>query len=148
MAYVNERYVYIIGGFDLCGFNRNGEYLDDIEYFDINDFNKGWTIIKFNNNMGYNMKLTALGVIPISKNIFLICGGYDGKVYKNNTYRIDFTNHEYPNIEEEEELKLGKNIFTNNAFCKIIKSYFNFDFFGQLNAFDYENWQFRKIIMK
>ena len=37
MAYVNERYIYILGGFDLTE-NKIGTYLNDIEYFDITNF--------------------------------------------------------------------------------------------------------------
>ena len=36
----------------------------------------------FSNQNTYNLGLTALGVIPISSNSFIICGGYDGKEYK------------------------------------------------------------------
>ena len=146
MAYINEQYVYILGGFDLTIDNKNGIYLDDIEYFDINNFAKGWTLINYNNNRGYHMGLTALGVVPISKNIFLICGGYDGKEYKSNVYKIDCTNHEHPTVEETQSI--GNNsIFTHNMFCKIRKSYFNFDFQTQMYGFDYENWRFGLLNM-
>ena len=53
--------------------------MHDFEYFDINIFSKGWTTINYINNRGYNIGLTVLGVVPISKNIFLICGGFDEK---------------------------------------------------------------------
>ena len=146
MAYINERYVYILGGFDLCGKNKKGDYLDDMEYFDINNFNKGWTTVKYVNNRGINMKLTALGIVPISQNIFLICGGYDGNEYKDNAYKIDCSDHENPTVEETQNLG-NKTIFTHNMFCKIRKSYFNFDINGQMYAFDYENWRFGKLNM-
>jgi hypothetical protein len=140
MAYVNERYVYILGGFELEE-KAQGNYLNDIEYFDINNFAKGWTVINFVNNRGVNTSLTALGIVPITKNIFLICGGYDGKEYKSNVYKVDCNNHEHPTIEETSSL--GKNsIFIHNMFCKIKKSYFNFDMQGQMFGFDYENWRF------
>ena len=140
MAYVNERYVYILGGFELEE-KAKGNYLNDMEFFDIDNFGKGWTVINYVNNRGYNTSLTALGIVPISKNIFLICGGYDGKEYKSNVYKVDCTNHENPTIEETSSL--GNNsIFTHNMFCKIRQSYFNFDMQGQMYGFDYENWRF------
>ena len=145
MAYVNNRYIYILGGFDLTE-NQKGIYLNDLEYFDINNFAKGWTTINYLNNRGYNMALTALGVVPISYHTFLICGGYDGKEYKNTVYKIDSTNHEHPSVEETQTI--GNNsIFTHNMFCKIRKSYFNFDFQTQMYGFDFENWRFGTLNM-
>ena len=146
MAYVNDRYVYILGGFEILENNKAGDYLDDMEYFDINNFNKGWTTITYVNNRGLNMNLTALGVVPISKNIFLVCGGYDGNEYKDNAYKIDCTNHEHPTVEETQTLA-NKTLFTHNMFCKIRKSYFNFDFNCQMYGFDYENWRFGTLNM-
>ena len=58
MAYVNERYVYILGGFELEE-KAKGNYLNDMEYFDINNFGKGWTMINYVNNRGYNTCLTV-----------------------------------------------------------------------------------------
>ena len=141
MAYINEQFIYILGGYDLNGNNKQGEYLNDIEYFDINNFDKGWTIINYMNNREYNIGLTDLGVVPISTNIFIICGGYDGKEYKSNAYKIDCTIHDHPTIEETQSL--GNNtIFTHNLFCKINKSYFNFNFQAQMYYFYNENWRF------
>ena len=141
MAYVNERYIYILGGFDLTQ-SKIGTYLNDIEYFDVNDFSKGWTTINYENNRGYNMALIGLGVIPISNIIFIVCGGFDGKKYKSNAYKIDCTNHEHPSVEETQCLR-NETIFTHNMFCKIRKSYFNFDFNVQMYSFDYENWKLK-----
>ena len=141
MAYVNERYVYVLGGFNLSEGNKNGIYLSDIEYFDLNNFGKGWTTINYINNRGYNVSLTALGVIPISKSIFLICGGYDGIEYKKNVYKIDCTNHEKPTVILTQELE-NPTIFTHNMFSKIKNSYFNLDFNCTMHGFDYENWRF------
>ena len=92
------------------------------------------------------MGLTALGVIPISRNIFLICGGYDGKQYKSNVYKIDCSNHEHPEVEETQNLG-NETIFTHNMFCKIRKSYFNYDYKSQMFGFDYENWAFGTLNM-
>ena len=147
MAYVNDRFIYIMGGFELRNEERKGYYLDDIEYFDINNFGNGWKIINFLNPHRYNLNLTALGVVPISKSIFLICGGFDGKEYKNNVYKVDCSNYQNPLVEETLNIN-NPTIFTHNMFCKIRKSYFNFDFQGQMYGFDYENWRFGMLNMK
>ena len=140
MAYVNDQYIFVIGGFSIKQ-NNKGVYLDDIEYFDINNMKKGWTIINYINNKGYNMALTALGVVPISKSMFLICGGYDGKEYIRNVYKVDCKNLEHPIVEETQSLG-EPTIFMHNLFCKIRKSYFNFGMNGEMYGFDYENWRF------
>ena len=144
MAYVNERYVYILGGFEIK--EDKGDYLNDMEYFDINNFEKGWTMINYTNmnNKEYNTSLTSLGIVPISKNTFLICGGNFGIKYKNKVNKIDCNNHENPTIEEISSL--GNNtIFNHNMFCKIKESYFNFDIFGHLYCFDCKNKRFEII---
>ena len=141
MAYINNRYIYIMGGFELSYDSPKGNYLNDIEYFDINNFGNGWTNINFSNPYGYNLSLTALGVVPITKNIFLICGGFDGKEYKNTVYKIDCSDIQNPLVEESNFLTT-RTIFTHNMFCKINKGYYNYDFEGQIYVFDYENWRF------
>ena len=146
MAYVNDRFIYIMGGFELSSDIPKGNYLNDLEYFDINNFGNGWRIINFTNPHGFNMSLTALGVVPINKNIFLICGGYDGREYKKDVYKVDCSNYTCPLVEQTQELN-NATIFTNNMFCKIRKSYFNFDFQGQMYGFDYENWRFGMLNM-
>ena len=146
MAYINERYIYILGGFNVDEKDKKGIYLDDIEYFDVNNFGKGWTTIKLINNRGFNMAISAFGVIPLTKNIILICGGFDGNEYKGDVYKVDCTNHEQPTVEKTHEIG-DKAIFTHNMFCKIRKGYFNFYYNNsngqfQMYAFDYENWRF------
>ena len=144
MAYINNSIIYIIGGFELENSLSPGNYLDDIEYFDINNFKNGWKTIKFLNSNKYNLGLTALGIVPISKSIFLICGGYDGKNYKKNAYKVDCKNYQNPLVEQIQEIN-NPTIFTHNMFCKIKNNYFNFDYGGQIFCFDYDNWRFKKL---
>ena len=143
MAYVNERFIYILGGFELRPGAQEGYYLNDLEIFDLNNFGNGWKLINFNNPHGYNMSLTALGVVPLTPNAFLVCGGFDGgKGYKNNVYKIDCTNPFSPLVEEKNQILNNPTIFTHNMFCKIRKSLFNFNFQGQMYGFDYEQGSF------
>ena len=147
MAYINNSIIYIIGGFELKNeVNPIGNYLDDIEYFDVNNFQNGWNIINFSNQNTYNLGLTALGVIPISSNSFIICGGYDGKEYKKTAYIIKCQDYKKPYVEQYPDIN-EPTIFTNNMFCKIRKSYFNFDFKGQMYGFDQENRRFGMLNM-
>ena len=96
---------------------------------------KCWTTINYINNRGYELSLCAVGVIHVSKNEFLICGGYDGNNYKSKTYKINCNNPEYPVIEDININNAA--IFIHNLFCKIGDAYFNFDFSTKLFRFDY-----------
>ena len=135
MSFINNRYIYIF-----CGFNFEGEkevYLNDLEYFDIDNFEKGWTTINYLNDKGYNLSFGTVGVIPVEKNSFLICGGYDGKEYNSKTYKIDCNDYEHPSIQD---LNINSMIiFRNSSFCKIDQAYFNFDFTSNLYKFNYKN---------
>ena len=117
MAYINERYIYIFCGCYFDSENKKDYFLNDLEYFDINNFEKGWTSINFINEKRYNLSICAFGVVPISNNKFLICGGFDGKICKNETYKIDCNDYEHPTVEE---LNIKNNsIYIHNLFCKI-----------------------------
>jgi len=139
MAFINERYIYIFCGSFLENENAQLDYLNDMEYFDINNFDKGWTNVKFTNDKKYNLSFGALGVLPVDKNIFLIYGGYYGKKYNNRTYKVDCKDYEHPTIEDI-NININKSsIFKHNLFCKIGENYFNFDFNGHIVKFDYKN---------
>ena len=135
MAYINERYVYIFLGSSEEEKEKT-IYLNDMEYFDLNNFEKGWTNINYINDKGYELSLCAVGVIPVSKNEFLICGGYDGNKYKSKTYKINCNDHENPIIEDININNAA--IFIHNLFCKIGDAYFNFDLSAKLFRFDYK----------
>ena len=111
------------------------------------NFGKGWTTINFVNNRGYNLALTAPGIIPITNSIFLICGGFDGKGYRDNVYKIDCNDYQNP-IAEETNAISNKSIFTHNMFCKIKKAYFNFDSEEHMHGFDFDNWSFGLLRQK
>ena len=63
--------------------------------------------------------------------MFLICGGYDGREYKNTVYKVNCNNYLNPIVEQTLEIN-NPTIFTHNMFC---------------NGFDYENWRFGMLNM-
>lgn len=139
MAFINERYIYIFCGSLLENENAQSDYLNDMEYFDINNFDKGWTNVKFMNDKKYNLSFGAIGVLPVDKNIFLILGGCCGIKYNNRTYKVDCKDYEHPTIEDI-NININKSsIFKHNLFCKIGEFYFNFNFKEQIFRFDYKN---------
>ena len=135
MAYINERYIYILGG---TSFEEEKEiYLNNIEYFDINNFENGWKSLNFINDKDYNLSFCAFAVIPVDLNEFLICGGIHEKEYKTKTYKVNCNDYEHPIIED---INIHNNaVFIHNLFCKIGDAYFNFDFSAKLYKFDYKN---------
>ena len=137
MAYINERYIYIFFGSDFEIEKEKTLYLNDMEYFDLNNFENGWTVINCINKKGYNLSLCALGVIPVSDKEFLICGGCAENEVKGKTYKINCKEYEHPIIED---ININRNaIFIHNLFCKIGNAFFNFDFSSKLYKFDYQN---------
>jgi hypothetical protein len=137
MAYINHQYIYIF-----CGFNMEGKkeiYLNDLEYFDIENYERGWTTINYMNDKEYNLSFGTIGVIPVEKNSFLICGGYNGKDYNSKIYKIDCSDHEKPIIDIGDKNKNWFIIFRNSLFCKIGQAHFNFDFSSKLYRFNYSD---------
>ena len=141
MAYINNRFLYILGGYQIYPNEKSGSYLNDLEYFDMDNFSKGWTLINFINKGGYNLALCAMGVVPIADNQILLCGGFSGKEYQKDVYKFEIANPDYPMVDKVDELK-DTTIFMYNMFCKIRKSFFNFDIKGDLHGFDVENRRF------
>ena len=90
MAYLNKRYLYIFAGYRIWKDNQNPEgynscYLESIEYLDLENINKGWTIV----NLGMNfVKLSAMGVISLNDNEILLVGGYNGSTFVNSIIKV------------------------------------------------------------
>ena len=116
IAYVNKRYVYVIGGYKIPDTRMGpGIYLGDCEYFDLNEENKGWRSIKFWDN---RLKLSAMGVVPYDNHTFIICGGYDGAQYKKDAYKVVVDDKDNPTVEKLVNTLPDCFIFLHNTFLK------------------------------
>ena len=109
--------------------------------FDVSNLKGTWTMINFVNNNGYDLHMCTFGVIPLSKEEFLLCGGFDGKEYKKDVYKVNSARSNSPVIDKTLEIP-NEVIFMHNYFCKIGNSYYNADIGDCFYEFDYSNWKF------
>lgn len=145
MAYVNNRYIYCFSGFKINQ-AKVGQYLNSVDILDYDNPSKGWTLFNFE-SINMNLKLCAMGVIGISDNSMILCGGYDGTQYKNESYRVETKDNVIARVERLESNLPGNHIFIHNAYMRSDNLAYNYDL--QLNLISYnpmatEN-QFRVI---
>ena len=138
ISYINNRYVYVIGGYKILE-DKNGYYHGDCEYLDFNNLNYGWRQINFSN---MSIQLSAMGVIPVSNNHFLLCGGYDGQQYKREVYKVDCSNPNNVSIDKMNILLPGSYIFLHNTFIKIGEYYYNIELNGSAINFSLDRFDF------
>ena len=138
ISYINNRYVYVIGGYKILE-DKNGYYHGDCEYLDFNNLNYGWRQINFAN---MSIQLSAMGVIPVSNNHFLLCGGYDGQQYKREVYKVDCSNPNNVSIDKMNILLPGSYIFLHNTFIKIGEYYYNIELNGSAINFSLDRFDF------
>ena len=141
ISYINNRYVYVIGGYKILE-DKNGYYHGNCEYLDFNNLSYGWRQINFTN---MNIQLSAMGVIPISNNHFILCGGYDGQQYKREVYKVDCSNPNNVSIDKMNILLPGSYIFLHNTFIKIGDYYYNIELSGNAISFSFESFDFQFI---
>ena len=130
---VNNKYSKYI--FNLFGYNSpSKEYLNSIEYFDINKGDSNWRYLNYNNPKLISLNICKFFCINYEDNKIIIVGGYNGKDNKYNQKFIqiildnaenDFGDN---NVVEETERKLkdidiNKKYIFNNGY----KTYFNKD---------------------
>lgn len=132
MAYISERYIYCIAGFQYEG----SEYLKSMEYLDYDNMNNvdKWTYICFKNypslkDLGGKC---TMGVIHIKNNDFIIFGGFDGSNnYCKDAYEVNF-NPQMPAMSVVKKVELDNvgdvNIFySQNFLCIGDGRYVNFN---------------------
>jgi hypothetical protein len=139
ITYVNERYVYVIGGYKVPEKQHNGVYLGNCEYLDFDNLGAGWNLINFGDN---NLKLSAMGVLPIGTNNFFLCGGFDGQHYKKEMYRVNCNDKDNLVIEKSNLTLPYCYIFLHNNFLKIGNYSVNLELSSKAVIFDYYKLSF------
>lgn len=134
LAYISKKYVYCIGGYQVKEKKQVGVYLNSCEFLDLDNHNLGWRIVDFEAT-GFSIKNCAMGAIPISLNTIIVCGGYDGTLYKNEVIKMTFEEDKVT-MEKKTESLPGTVIFLHNHFVRLNNSAFNFDSNMNLMIFD------------
>ena len=130
---INNKYIITLFGYN----NPSKEYLNSIEYLNINDKDSFWNYLKYSNQNLINLYLSNSFCINYDEKKIIIIGGYNGKENKYNDKFIqiifdnDFDcckNSNQNIIIEESERKLKdininkKYLFNNNGYRKICKN--------------------------
>jgi len=130
LAYINNKYLYCISGFD------GKMYLNDCEFFDLDNFHKDWSYIDFSKiNISYNKSVP--GVIHLSDNKVMLLGGLTGEVYSNRIH--SFVVDEDPekiSLQEELHNVPEETIFLQTNFCFCGKTFVNFDIYMKKFIYD------------
>jgi len=133
-AYINNRYVYIFGGFQLD--NGKGVYNNSTEVLDLNNDRSLWRFIDFESLFPNNIKISAAGILHYSSNKILVCGGYNGQVYLKDIYCIENKQSQIE-IYEKTKLQLADElIFFHSTFLRCGGSAVNFDYKLDLNVYN------------
>jgi hypothetical protein len=147
MLYLNQKFVYCIGGYEMLKESKTGAYLSSCEYLDMDSPDSSWTLINLENLVS-NFKLCAMGAINLGKSEFLLVGGYDGSRYLNECHEVVFDKEKPQKISHREKITLPKGtIFNVSEFFRLDDKFYNFDLQGKLLIFENEkkSFSFRTI---
>jgi hypothetical protein len=147
MLYLNQKFVYCIGGYEMLKESKTGTYLSSCEYLDMDSPESSWILINLENLIS-NFRLCAMGVINLSKSEFLFVGGYDGSRYLNECHEIMFDKEKPHKICLKERINLPKGtIFNVSEFFIVDDKFYNFDLQGKLLIYENEkkSFSFRTI---
>ena len=133
-AYVNNRYAWIFGGFKIA--EGKGVYTNSAEVLDLNDENSKWKFIDFETKFKHNIKFNAAGVINYSTDKLLLCGGYNGKVYINEVYCVEFSEMNLVAFDKTKLVMPDELIFFHGSFERCLGSAVNFDYKNELNVYN------------
>ena len=134
LAYISNKFVYCIGGYNVKEKKKPGVYLNSCEFVDMDNLGLGWKTVDFEQT-GHTIKNCAMGVIPIQSNAVIICGGYDGTLYKSDVFIMKFKEEQVAIIKSDETLHENV-IFFHNQFVRIDNFAYNFDSNMNLIKFD------------
>lgn len=146
IAYVNKRFVYVFSGFRLNETKQQGIYSNTYEVLDLISSNKGWTLFNFD-DIKISLKLCAMGVINISNNSILICGGFDGNKYQTIVNKIHFNDDGVITSIQPLNTQLPNNmIFLHNNFLRLNSMAYNYDLNMSAVLFDPQEKSFKVIL--
>jgi len=116
ITYINDRYVYVIGGL-----NPNGSgYLSSFEYINANYLETAkWTEVNFSDVCATSISGFNFGsVIKITKDRFLICGGYNKSNKLNQQLLLTTEDGIVKSIEERKPMQ-NSNYFLQPEFVSL-----------------------------
>lgn len=133
LSYVNKRLVYCLGGFKIN--NKTGIYHNSAEFLDLDNLGNGWKNIDFS-NLNKHIKMSAMGIIDLGEKL-LLCGGYDGSLYREDVSSIEFEEDGKIKSYQNFNAKLpGSYIFLHNGFVRMQNCSYNYDL--AMNVICYE----------
>jgi len=142
-AYVDNRYVWIFGGYKLKHDNI-GVYLNSAEVFDSNDKDSKWNLIDFDKFCN-SIKFTAAGVIYTNEKKILLCGGYDGSIYLKDIYCLDYCENQILSYEKSQLFLPNETIFFHSNFINSGQYALNYDYKLDLYIFNPVTQEFKII---
>jgi hypothetical protein len=144
IAYTDNRFVWVFGGFKLQEGSKVGIYLNSAEVFDSNNENSKWNFIDFA-MLTNPIKITAAGVINFNKGKILFCGGYDGNVYSKDIYCVEYNDGKIEKYEKTKLVLTNENIYFHSNFVKCGGYGVNFDYNMELNQYNPLTREFKII---
>ena len=133
LAYINDKYVYCISGYD----NEKRIYNNNCEYLNIEYNNENWVLIDFK-FFNFEYMMSAPGVIQINQANVILCGGQD----ENNnisakSYLFEFNSEDASLITVSRKQSLPEEtLFKHNHFSSYSKCLYNFDIKQTLYEFN------------
>ena len=135
IAYTDNRFVWVFGGFKLIEGSKNGVYLNSAEVFDSSNENSKWNYIDFS-KFDNCVKITAAGIINFNKGKILLCGGYDGNLYLKDVYCVEYAADRIEKFEKTKLTLANENIYFHSNFVKCGGYGVNFDYKMDLNQYN------------
>ena len=139
LAYINNKYLYCISGYD------GNKYLNDCEFFDLDNFYKDWFYIDFS-KLNITFDKSAPGVIHLSNNKVMLLGGLTGDNYSNRIY-LFVVDEDPEKISLQQELLNipEETIFLQSSFYFCGKSFVNFDIYRKKFIYDIDKNNFKLV---
>lgn len=128
MAYIDNRFVYLIGGYKSKYNSKDGEYLNSVEIMDMQHCKNGWKVIELG-YYNYKLGLCSMGIITLNTDRIIACGGFDGLSYSNKGHEIEIDTCDggIKSIKESTFQLPYPQLFSSNQFLRVGNQLFNVD---------------------